>query len=97
MYLISDVSGVAEFGDLDFSSVSCGTEHTCGVVKNTDHVQCWGMDAFGQISGYIHGYIHTSPQGTPPGDTEFSSVSCGMYHTCGVVKNTNNVQCWGDD
>ena len=52
----------------EFSSVSAGKEHTCGV--GTDgSVACWGEDWSGE---------------TQPPEGEFSSVSVGQDHTCGV-------------
>ncbi len=52
----------------EFTSVSAGEHHTCGV-RIDGVVECWG----GNLDG----------QATPP-DGEFASVSAGYYHTCGV-------------
>ena len=52
----------------EFSSVSVGLSHTCGV-KTDGAVACWGDDFLGQA--------------TPPSG-EFSSVSAGGFHACGV-------------
>ena len=51
-----------------FSSVSAGSDHTCGVKANGS-VTCWGDDRQSQSS--------------PPSGA-FSSVSAGSGHTCGV-------------
>ena len=51
-----------------FTSVSAGWLHTCGVMVDGS-VVCWGYDGFGQA--------------TPP-EGEFASVSAGDDHTCGV-------------
>ena len=52
----------------EFSSISAGEEHTCGVGIDGS-VACWGEDWSGE---------------TLPPDGEFTSVSAGMDHTCGV-------------
>ena len=54
--------------DGEFSSVSAGQNHTCGVMTD-GAVACWGSDSDGET--------------TPPGG-EFISVSAGDDHTCGV-------------
>ena len=50
-------------------------------MRRDGSVECWGDDYHGQA--------------TPPAG-EFSSVSAGYYHTCGV-KTDGTVVCWGDD
>ena len=64
---------------VEFTSVSAGLLHTCGV--GTDgSVECWGDDEHGQA--------------TPP-DGKFASVSAGgSFHTCGV-RGDGSVECWG--
>ena len=52
----------------EFSSISAGDNHTCGVGTGGS-VACWGDDLFG---------VSTPPEG------EFTSVSAGWAHTCGV-------------
>ena len=52
----------------EFSSVSAGEFHTCGV-RIDGSVACWGRDVEGQAS---------------PPDGEFTSVSAGGQHTCGL-------------
>jgi alpha-tubulin suppressor-like RCC1 family protein len=54
---------------IPFSSVSAGSEHTCGV-KTDGSVVCWGND--------------TERQARPPGGS-FASVSAGPQYTCGAL------------
>ena len=54
-----------------FSSVSAGTLHTCGV-EIDGSVACWGEGTFGETS---------------PPDGQFSSVSAAFLYTCGVKFN----------
>ncbi|MCY4584047.1 MAG: hypothetical protein OXE50_14820, partial [Chloroflexi bacterium] len=44
-------------------------------------VACWGSDEYGQA--------------TPP-EGEFTSVSAGRYHSCGVMIDGSAV-CWGSN
>ena len=53
---------------IDFTAVSVGLHHTCGV-QVARNLVCWGDDRFGQAA---------SPDGT------FATVSAGAWHTCGV-------------
>ena len=55
----------------EFTSVSAGDDHTCGVMRD-GAVACWGYDQYGQST-------------PPPG--EFTSVSAGDNHTCGVKRD----------
>ena len=55
----------------EFTSVSAGLEHTCGV-KRDGSVACWGRNLLDQA--------------TPP-DGEFASISAGYYHNCGVKRD----------
>jgi alpha-tubulin suppressor-like RCC1 family protein len=52
----------------DFTSVSAGYRHTCGV-RTDGAVICWGDNTYGQSAA-------------PAGN--FTSVSAGYRHTCGV-------------
>ena len=67
--------------ETDGTRLSAGLFHTCGLLRDTGAVQCWGADDFGQS--------------TPPAGS-FVSVSAGNWHTCGV-RDTGAVECWGND
>ena len=69
----------------EFTSVSAGLFHTCGVVRSDGSIECWGSneDDDGKVLG----------QAKPPGGS-FASVSAGLAHTCGV-KIDGSVECWG--
>ena len=68
----------------EFTSVSAGALHTCGV-KRDGSVACWGSNE--DLEGNVVG------QATPPAG-EFASISAGALHTCGV-KRDGSVACWG--
>ena len=54
--------------DGEFTQVSAGREHTCGI-RTDQTVSCWGGNSYGQ--------------GDAP-DGEFTEVSAGDYYTCGI-------------
>ena len=73
-----------------FTQVSAGWDHTCAITECTEfpcllsaNVMCWGRNTDGQT--------------TVPGVMlQFSQISAGRYHTCGV-KADETVVCWGKD
>jgi len=89
-------------GNYNFSSISAGAIHTCGLLENNTgkgNVMCWGGNDNGFLgNGSIGGY-----SGVPVflnGSYNFSSISVGLYHTCGLLENNTgkgNVMCWGNN
>ena len=65
----------------EFTSVSAGWGHTCGV-RSDGSVECWGDD-------------DALCKANPP-TGEFTSVSAGWGHTCGV-RSDGSVECWGSN
>jgi hypothetical protein len=61
--------------------LSAGGFHTCGLTDPDGFAECWGRDDSGRSS--------------PPAGT-FTSISAGLYHTCGVRTN-GTAECWGRD
>jgi alpha-tubulin suppressor-like RCC1 family protein len=78
-------------GNYNFSSISAGVKHTCGILTNGSAV-CWGNNNYGQLG---HGLIKDSfiPVFVK-GNYNFSSISAGADFTCGILKNGKSV-CWG--
>ena len=66
----------------EFSQISAGSFHACGVRKADSKVVCWGNDEHGQREA--------------PADTTFLQVSAGNSFTCGLTTDSN-VVCWGAD
>ena len=84
---------------IEFSSISAGSNHTCGVGGITgaavfDVAYCWGDNSFGQLG---NGTTANSDTPVPvSGGMSFSIVSAGGNQTCGVT--TDGVTyCWGDN
>ena len=66
-----EVSVTVIVGFERFTSVSAGSNHTCGI-RDTGEVVCWGRNSEGQS--------------VPPSGA-FTSVSAGSYYTCGIRDN----------
>ena len=81
------------FTPLEFSSVSAGGAHTCGITtKGTAF--CWGSNSSGQLgSGDLEPSLIPAPVA---GDLRFSAITAGAEHTCGLVTD-GAVYCWGSD
>jgi alpha-tubulin suppressor-like RCC1 family protein len=79
---------VSEVNDTDtepvtseFSAISAGPEHACGIRTSDGQILCWGDNSQGQS--------------TAPTDIAFDSVSAGFGFTCGIRASYNELWCWG--
>jgi alpha-tubulin suppressor-like RCC1 family protein len=79
-------------GDLHFSGVSPGGEHTCGVTT-TGRTYCWGWDYYGELGDGATGVSRTAPVAVA-GTVQFNRVSAGSLHTCGLT-SAGLAYCWG--
>lgn len=72
----------AEPPEGDFSQLSAGTDHTCGVTTD-GAIRCWGSSI---------------PQLRPPKTAHgrFEKVAAGHAHTCGLTES-GRLLCWGAD
>ena len=93
----SNGDGAAAPPEGEFLSVSAGFFHTCGV-RTDGTVACWGsyVDAEGTIVVLpTASEGEASADGVPmPPEGEFTSVSSGVFYSCGVRKS-GAVACWG--
>lgn len=81
------------FTPLDFSSVSAGGAHTCGITT-AGTAFCWGSNSNGQLgTGNLEPSSIPAPVG---GDLRFNAISAGAEHTCGLATD-GSVYCWGSD
>ena len=89
----------------EFFSVRAGGEHTCGV-RTDGTVECWGgkptsgdlaeLSRVIQSIGEAFGDGDPTPPPIPRPDGIFSSISAGVYHTCGV-RADGSILCWGEN
>lgn len=78
-------------GDLDFTQVSTGTTHSCGVARG-GAAYCWGANDRGQL-----GDATLNSRSAPvrvAGNEAFRIVRAGQTHTCGLTTG-GDVLCWG--
>ena len=75
-----------------FTDVSAGGEHTCAV-RGAAEGLCWGANQAGQVGSGVdsHGGLPPSPLS---GALNFTDVSAGGTHSCGVA-NGGGGFCWG--
>ena len=81
-------------GDYNFSEITTGDAHTCGILTNSS-VMCWGNN----IQGYLGNGNSPTDSYVPvfvSGDYNFSSISIGERHSCGILTN-GSLLCWGDN
>lgn len=95
------ISPVQVDGGLRFTSISAGSDHTCGVGSDGS-IHCWGDNEYGQLgvstselcgSEYDPVPCSTSPVSVP-GGTSWKEVSAGSDHTCALARN-GRAHCWG--
>lgn len=79
------------FGDLRFTSLSAGYNHTCALSTGGD-AYCWGDNRSGWLGTGVSGDVHTPELVT--GGLAFASVSAGGFHTCGITTG-EAAHCWG--
>jgi alpha-tubulin suppressor-like RCC1 family protein len=82
-------------GITDWRSFSAGGAHTCAVRANR-RAYCWGLDASGQIGDAGTATNRPTPRLVAGGATNWTSVSLGSSHTCGL-QSTGQLYCWGWD
>lgn len=82
-------------GNLIFSSLATGRDHTCGIGA-TGAVHCWGNNeegAFGTTVEFGTGLGYSTPL-PMEGNLAFTQLAAGDEHTCGLVAN-GDAYCWG--
>ena len=84
-------------GNLTFTELSAGTEHTCGLTAQ-GVLYCWGNNFTGQLGRTENNNaILPNPTPTPvDGGLTFAAFSPGASHTCGITSG-GVVYCWGDN
>lgn len=77
---------------IDFKKVYTKAHYACAL-DDHGHAYCWGDGSNGEVGNGEKGKF-AKPQKVKT-DLEFSRLSMGRTYTCGVVKDTNEVYCWG--
>lgn len=76
-----------------FTAISAGLHHVCAL-NLTGRAYCWGDDARGQL-GDNRLIPSTTPIPVSDSTLQFTVVSAGENHTCGVT-TTGSAYCWGE-
>ncbi|HEX2079210.1 MAG TPA: hypothetical protein VHG08_15905 [Longimicrobium sp.] len=84
---------VKPLGGVAFTSISAGSQHTCGL-NSSGQAYCWGSNAYGQIGNNNTAYQKTPVAVQHPSGVTFSSISAGAVHTC-ALDTTGQAWCWG--
>ncbi|CAN5896592.1 hypothetical protein BH24GEM1_BH24GEM1_01940 [soil metagenome] len=84
---------MAVVGGLQFTQVSAGQYHTCGVTTNHQAL-CWGSNRYGQIGDSSTARRRGRPQPVA-GARRFRQIDAGAFHTCAVT-TANRAFCWGN-
>jgi alpha-tubulin suppressor-like RCC1 family protein len=85
----------AEPGTADWTLVSAGGGHTCGI-RTTGRLYCWGDDSFGQLGDNFALAAQSTPVEVAGGITDWVSVSANVRNTCARTA-TRRLDCWGSD
>lgn len=78
---------------VSFTHLTAGGYHTCAV-SSTGGVWCWGADDSGQAGQQALVAERQSPEEVLPGETYFTQVVAGTYHTCALAAY-GQAWCWG--
>lgn len=78
-------------GGLTFTSISAGSDHTCGLTANLE-AYCWGIGTDSQLGNGTRD--NRSEPTLVSGNLLFEAIDAGGTHTCGVVLD-GEVYCWG--
>lgn len=88
-------SPTAVSGNLFFSSLDVGQYHTCGLTVSEGKAYCWGNNYGGEIGVSSQVSVSDVPI-MVSGNHQFSSLSIGERHSCGL-KSNGQAYCWGSD
>ena len=74
-------------------SVELGREHSCATSAGDD-LWCWGDASRGRLAQPSGGASYFTTPMQVPGPTNWSAVTSGAEHGCGITAN-DLLQCWG--
>lgn len=84
----------AVVGGLTFAALDAGDGHACGIVAGGGTVQCWGLNADGQLG--TGGLVNSNQPVAVAGGVDFTFLTLGGDHSCGLTAD-GTAYCWGDN
>ncbi len=91
----NEPSPVAVATNLEFTRLTAGTWHTCGI-DTAGRAWCWGYDFQGQLGDGNDGQADEHTPVAVAGNHVFTRLSASYGHTCGI-DTTGKAWCWGWD
>jgi alpha-tubulin suppressor-like RCC1 family protein len=86
-------------GNHVFNKISVGSSTVCAISVD-GNVFCWGYNYQGKLgNGKDSSYTSSNNENVPTlvrGYHNFSSISLGYYHSCGILTN-GSAMCWGSN
>jgi alpha-tubulin suppressor-like RCC1 family protein len=82
---------LVEGGWSDWTDISLGFDHACGI--RGGQAYCWGLAANGRLGNGTTTPDQTTPSLVLGGWSDWTSISAGRFHTCGV--RAGQGYCWG--
>lgn len=92
--IFSLIAPVGVRGGLQFTTVTVGDGHTCGL-SVSGQAYCWGYGANGRIGNPAAALHNTTPLAVA-GDHEFVTLTTGYYHNCALTA-AGEAWCWGNN
>ncbi len=86
-----DVSGLSS----GVSALAAGFAHTCAITSGGG-VNCWGLNAFGQLGNGTPGGVYPIPSGVRGLESGIIAIATGSHHTCAITAG-GGVKCWGNN
>jgi alpha-tubulin suppressor-like RCC1 family protein len=81
-------------GNLVFSQIGAGADHSCGVTRS-GQAYCWGLNSVGQLGNGTTSGISAIPVPVTGGLT-FLSLNTRGFHTCAIT-TSGSAYCWGEN
>ena len=76
----------------DASEVSCGSSHTCALIKDGT-IKCWGSNSYGELGSDSNSNPDEAME--VEGIEDAVQISAGTNYTCAALEN-GKAYCWGD-
>ncbi len=83
-------------GSHQFTAMSAGANHTCGVATG-GAAYCWGANGAGQLGDSGKVAVSTTTPQLVYGALTYRAIAAGGSHTCALAAADSTPRCWGDD